>query len=278
MNIFSEANYKEFKDAIRSKDHKKIEETIVYQVFVRMLERKNDFIITIGGDDTIYYRARIMDKTGIENVITYDEATNVVCGYDIYGSREAPFGSTFNGRNNIAGMSFMYMALDPFVACAEVYPRNECLISLAEFKIINKLNVVDLSKDASIIPLKDDKDHPIVVNVSEILTACMETFCLPVSDGDYYVTQYLSNLIRNYGFDGIIYKGFATRGTNCTIFNCASRNFKFMSSRVLYTPHPLLGIYDVSTGQELPRPQVPIKSRMEQIIEYARCREKQNKI
>ena len=82
---------------------------------------------------TEYYRARIINpeddddlKKGIGK--TQD---NKFMGYDDINSREPILGIGSEGRNNIAGASYLYIASNPETACMEIKSQFGDLISLA---------------------------------------------------------------------------------------------------------------------------------------------------
>lgn len=49
------------------------------------------------------------------------------------------------GRNNIEGSSYIYLAGKPETACVEVKPIVTDIISLAKFKIMKDLKIIDFS-------------------------------------------------------------------------------------------------------------------------------------
>src|SRR5699024_8249194 len=68
-------------------------------------------------------------------------------GYDEKNSREPMLGISGNGRNNIKGASYLYVASDQETACLEVKPQLGDLISLAIFKVNQPLHIMDFSSD-----------------------------------------------------------------------------------------------------------------------------------
>lgn len=58
-------------------------------------------------------------------------------------SREPIIGISGEGRNNIAGSSYLYVASDPQTACMEVKSTPSELISLAEFELLKDMEMID---------------------------------------------------------------------------------------------------------------------------------------
>ena len=100
---------------------------------------------------TEYYRARIINpeddddlKKGIGK--TQD---NKFMGYDDINSREPILGIGSEGRNNIAGASYLYIASNPETACMEIKSQFGDLISLAKFKVLKPLYIIDFESEFS---------------------------------------------------------------------------------------------------------------------------------
>ena len=85
---------------------------------------------------TEYYRARIInpeDDDKLEKGIGKTQ-DNKFMGYNDINSREPILGIGGEGRNNIAGASYLYIASDPETACMEIKSQFGDLISLAKFR------------------------------------------------------------------------------------------------------------------------------------------------
>lgn len=68
-------------------------------------------------------------------------------GYNEINSRETILGISGVGRNNLAGVSYLYVASNESTACMEVKSQFGDLISLATFEILEPLFVIDFSRD-----------------------------------------------------------------------------------------------------------------------------------
>ena len=47
------------------------------------------------------------------------------------------------------------------------------------------------------------------------------------------MSQYISDFIRKYGYDGICYRSSMTFNKNYTIFNCGENNIEFVESELI---------------------------------------------
>lgn len=102
-----------------------------------MLEPRSQFRSTLS-PNTILYRAREISTedyrhqdTGLSISLNNNQYTTT--GYNSENSIEAPIGITPQGRNNIAGVSYLYLASNPVTACTEIKSSLRSLIFLAEF-------------------------------------------------------------------------------------------------------------------------------------------------
>lgn len=182
---------------------------------------------------TKLYRARVINNAelSLKNGFSVDE-NGITKGFDESNSREAPLGFGAAGRNNIAGVSYLYMANDPKTACAEVKPIVRQLLSLAEFKVLKPIHVVDFASDKSF-----DRDESINDNVSlgRLFTNIMMKYSMPISNPiEYKATQIITDHIRKTGIDGIAYRSYLNNnGVNYTFFNSSRDRFKYENSRIV---------------------------------------------
>lgn len=182
---------------------------------------------------TKLYRARIIshDKMCSEYGFGISES-GFLTGYDETNSREAPLGCSTEGRNNISGVSYLYLADNIETASAEVKPTVRQLVSIAEFEVMKTIRIIDFSDDSV---LADSVDVRNDVSLSILFARIMQQYCIPVTDSaEYKATQIITDHIRKTGIDGIAYKSFySEKGKNYTIFNSDRNRFKFNGSRVM---------------------------------------------
>ncbi len=100
---------------------------------------------------SLYYRARIIRQEDYENIDTGVgiNEDDKLCGYNEDNSREPIIGLSREGRVNIAGASYLYMASNKETACAEVKPQIGDLISIAAFELSKEMKIFDFSSEKS---------------------------------------------------------------------------------------------------------------------------------
>ena len=186
---------------------------------------KDCFTVTIPAETNLY-RARIIKDSDIlkEKGIEINTRTK---GFNEQESMEPPLGKGVAGRNNIAGMSYLYLAEDEATACAEVKPIPKDAVSLATIMVQKELRIY-CPPDGMYTTSDDSYDLGSIVSEISML------FYRPVSDEEgYHATQVIADYIRKVGFDGFRYRSFFTGSWNYTIFNSHPTNFKFIGSKVV---------------------------------------------
>lgn len=183
---------------------------------------------------TEFYRARIIEPLDYDNPgkgigITED---NKFEGYDASNSREPLLGIAGEGRNNIAGASYLYVASNPETACMEIKSQFGDLISLAKFKLLKPLYVIDFGSEKTFS--KTETEH-YGLSMGKLFTLLMMQFTQPVREKNAYrATQIVADHLRKTGIDGIKYKSFLSpAGMNYTFFNCHDQKIEFCGSKVL---------------------------------------------
>jgi len=136
------------------------------------------------------------------------------------------------GRANPAGIPVLYLASTEQTAISEVRPWVGSKISVAQFKIIRDIRIMNLSLghghnasdhvtleqfigDEVVLPEKKEKAVWI-----DIDNAFSKPVTLSEDTADYIPTQILAELFRGAGYDGIIYRSqFGERGYNVALFS-----------------------------------------------------------
>lgn len=183
---------------------------------------------------TICYRARIIDPKDDQDTDLGIGKTSdgKFIGYNEVNSREPIIGIPGEGRNNVAGASYLYVASNPETACMEIKSQLGDLISLATFVVKEKLKIIDFSSE-KVFNRIDTQFHEMSLGV--FFSLLMLRYCEPVEgDNGYYATQLISDYLRKTGIDGIAYKSFLSPGgINYTFFNSHPQKIGFEGSRVL---------------------------------------------
>ena len=231
-------------------DNKSFEESEIISLIKEILKKTDDRIVTGLPKETVLYRSRIVDTIKMlnnETTITVDEQDNIK-GFDKYDSKEPPINISKGGRCNPAGSSYLYLSESEYSACAEVRPMNKQILSVARFEITKDLNIVDFTASGNFEEYNEEKGYSVTMLLSEIFSS----FMLPVyNDAEYALTQYMSDFIRKYGYDGICYYSSNTGEKSYTIFNCCEDNVDFLDSKLVYNYMPRYNFYNLSDGEKL---------------------------
>ena len=199
-----------------------------------------------------FYRARIIDASDdgcLEKGIGITSEGKYV-GYNEENSKEPIIGISSNGRNNIAGASYLYIASNPETACIEIKSQFGDLISLATFQINEPIKIIDFASDKE-FQTSDSKNYGIALGV--LFTQLMLRFMEPVKETNAYkATQIISDHLRKTGIDGIAYKSFLSpSGINYTIFNCHSSKIKYCESKIVIHKQANHSFWDLNAEKEI---------------------------
>jgi hypothetical protein len=243
--------FEKFIFALKEKDNRLIENTIIYQALELLLEKNETGFKKTIPQGEIFYRARKVNPSGVfpTKEKGFSIVGNKLCGFDSYNSKESPIGLSPEGRNNVQGQSYLYLAEDAFTACAEVKPNAGEVISVAKFRLIKPINVVDFRNNESVASLKvfAEKNQ---INASKLITLIMQEYCMRAYKEDsYLMTQYVSDYIRKKRYDGVKFLSSQTDKFNLTLFNCDSSIIKWEDSSVFYCPDVIPQIYDLETAE-----------------------------
>lgn len=195
------------------------------------------------------YRARIIkpehdDK--VEEMGIGITKNGEFVGYNDINSREPILGVSGEGRNNIAGASYLYIASNEETACMEVKSQFGDLVSLATFELIEPLEIIDFASD------KEDAEY-CNMSIKKFFALLMLRYTEPIRDeNEYRATQIISDYLRKTGVDGVAYRSFLTPGgTNYTIFNSHPSKIKFLGSRVLLHKQANHSFWDFNAETEI---------------------------
>jgi hypothetical protein len=129
------------------------------------------------------------------------------------------------GRANPKGIPCLYLATDKETAMAEVRPWIGSFVSVGQFKTLKALKLVDLSVHQQRKPLYlEEPDAP--GKESAVWAHIDRSFSEPITtndtSADYAPTQVLSELFRQHGYDGLVYKSLLGEGFNIALFDLTS--------------------------------------------------------
>lgn len=253
FSVNARINFNNFISAVETEDGLISAVQKIYQIIDDIvLEKEASQFKTDLQIGTKYYRARVIDPiddNSLEKGIgkTLDGKFS---GYNDVNSREPVLGISGEGRNNIVGASYLYVASNPETACVEIKSQFGDLISLAEFELTKPLSIIDFASEKT-FQRKDTELYGMSMGV--FFSELMLRFFEPVrGENAYRATQIISDYLRKTGVDGIKYRSFLSPGgCNFTIFNSHPSYIKFCDSRVLIHKQANHSFWDFNNDTEI---------------------------
>lgn len=172
-----------------------------------------------------FYRARISDNPK---------------GYPIEQMGNPPNKSAKSGRANPNGISYLYLANDVTTTLYEVRASLFDYVTVGSFRLEENISVVNLSRFTyDVFRLAELESLEDVMIHGSFIDKLEQELSKPRrrsdSELDYLPTQYISELIKSMGFDGIEFKSsLYSEGVNVAIFN--PDKFKCLE----------VGVYDIT--------------------------------
>lgn len=129
------------------------------------------------------------------------------------------------GRANPYGISYLYLSQTKEICIKEIRPNNGDTISIAQFNVTEKINVIDLRaprENISFLSLTSSTYVDILKLVSLLETFTNE-LSLPVlpnnSHREYIPTQFITEFFKTHGnLDGILFNSSYGKGYNLVLF------------------------------------------------------------
>lgn len=253
LSVNARIRFNDFIKAVETTDGLAEECQKIYQIIddIVLDKESNQFVKQVHAGEK-FYRARIINPTDdfkIEKGISRTR-DGIYRGYNDINSREPMIGISGEGRNNITGVSYLYLASNPETACMEVKSQFGDLISLATFEFSDDFKIIDFSTDKN-FNHEDTKIHNLALGI--FFTLLMMRYCEPVRENNAYkATQIISDYLRKTGIDGIAYKSFLSPGgVNYTIFNSHPSRIKFCESRVVIHKQANHSFWDFNSKTEI---------------------------
>lgn len=184
--------------------------------------------VIIPANSKYLYRARIYDKAQDIEERKNDTDGTPCCpnfiGYGKAGSYIPPRGiHVGNGRANPAGIVYLYAAGDFETAITEVNPPLESDVSVATIAIKQDIRILSF---ASLFASSTGNGDKLTLWKHNFILALTKIFNTPASGSDYLLCQYISELVKDIGFDGISFRSSKVKrdfsnvkGINYTIFD-----------------------------------------------------------
>lgn len=223
-------------------NNQEIENNVVCKALDLLCQSKATSAILLKG--TILYRARILKVEQFSNFgslttfygINYKKLKDYkvnLTGCNEFESKEPPLTKSTNGRNNIKGISYLYLSKNKYTACCEIKPLFGDLISLARFEIQQDLKIANLSCRKT---NKEINSFCKKYNMSPmtLIESIISQYSFEVRDEkEYLATQFITDFIRKCGFDGVQYNSAVGDKQSFTIFNSHKSKISFKNSELI---------------------------------------------
>jgi hypothetical protein len=171
---------------------------------------------------------------------------NVPCAFNPKRMKP-PKNTASEGRANPKGIPYLYLSTDKNTAMAEVRPWVGSCISLAQFKLLRDVTIINCSSDdkGTTIYLKEPKPEEKIIAIWRDID---KAFSRPVTQNesiaDYVPTQIIAELFKKNGFDGIAYRSSLGEGHNIVLFDL---NVADLINRTLYETTKISFKFDQSS-------------------------------
>lgn len=186
-----------------------------YVLWARNIFESNT--ITLDKTSENWFRARIgYEEKKIKNEFNYVNTIKKV--YSSKNIKAPPCMVASSGRCNREGISYLYLASDINTAIAEVRPEPGHYVSIGEFQLDNTINVVNLcytdlaTLSRSLVGLEE-------YNLFQKIKAEFETPLTRDILNKYLKSQFISDLIKLNGYDGLIFNSSVSDGKNLVLFD-----------------------------------------------------------
>lgn len=204
--IVREKNWTEFTEIIKYQNrfHSGV---FNYKAFAAFIS----YSIKLYNKDDVMYRARISSSA------------------EVYGKNNMgvpPKEKRMAGRVNPDGIGVLYLASEPNTALSEVRASAFDFVTIGKFVAKQQVKLVDLSGLLTVSPFLYESDKALLnhaINLG-VLKDIVSDIAKPMRRSDstleYLPTQYIAELIKSEGYDGVEYQStIAKSGINLAIFN-----------------------------------------------------------
>jgi len=134
-----------------------------------------------------------------------------------------PAEKTKDGRANPKGIPYLYLASDADTAISEIRPTIKEHITVGKFILAKAIYVIDLRDPKIDSPFRYSDDLDYVIKYLTFMRKLGWELSKAVhpksAEIEYIPLQYLCELIKSQGYDGVIYKSSMGNGYNLTVFD-----------------------------------------------------------
>jgi RES domain-containing protein len=209
--FFPHPEWSAFTDHLRKKNRYRLNKK--WEDFIQKILNASKTRGILIRKDRVFWRARIGEHWLPRP--TWPDKLSSIYPHPLLCSKMGapPTNKSKEGRSNPKGISYLYLSSDYKTSIAEVRPRVGAPVSVGKFKIIKNQTVLDTTSSVS-----EESD------IEHIWKSINDSFSAPMAyyeDNLQYVsTQYLAELFKGAGFDGIKYKSSVRKGGyNLLLFN-----------------------------------------------------------
>ncbi len=201
-----EKKWENFAEEIKNKNRFFLNETIDLTLLANLLE----YFSRTYDPGKIFYRGRVSEKSGI----------------DLGLMGKPPADKTTPGRANPKGIPYLYLATTVETTIYESRSTFLDYITIAEFRLLEKLKVVSLRGITSISPFVFGDQLEKYISHQKYLVRLETELSRPVrrfdKELDYLPSQYLCEYVKSLDYDAIEYgSSLKTGGINLAVFNDA---------------------------------------------------------
>lgn len=135
-----------------------------------------------------------------------------------------------DGRANVKGIPYLYLSTKRKTALSEVRPWVGSIVTLALFKTLRELKLVDCSIHGNTkIPYLLGEEPNSDIREEFVWKHIDNAFSRPVTQADdsaeYIPTQIIAEIFKNNGMDGLFYKSNFGTGLNIVLFDLTIAKF-----------------------------------------------------
>lgn len=134
-----------------------------------------------------------------------------------------PINQSQHGRANPKGIPYLYLSSDSNTAIAEIKPFSGDKITVAEFLVKGQIRTIDLRNPRIDDPFRFGENLEFMLTylkfISRLGAELSKTVSPKEAELEYVPLQYLCELIKNMGSDGVLYRSSVAEGYNVAIFN-----------------------------------------------------------
>ncbi|WP_405341399.1 RES family NAD+ phosphorylase [Fibrobacter sp.] len=132
-----------------------------------------------------------------------------------------PPSKTVECRANRIGISHLYLATSIDTALAEVRPAPGHYVSIGTFKVDENLRILNLchTNILDYVSPKSDYDDYVLY---DIFRSEFETPLTPDKSNRYYKSQFITDIAKKCGADGLMFNSSVSTGINLVLFNTSN--------------------------------------------------------